>query len=131
MATAARAQDAAENVGLETELPSNSFGSVRRRNGLSMFDSTNGSQKEGTRDDQATARPTARRNFHTSWASDEHVAGWRQPSEPNRCLANRVERVCSFRRIDRGLVLATTAVFLFYPVMRVDKGAFPGSSELT
>lgn len=58
--TAARASNAVEEAELGVRLPSNSFGIVQRCIGLSVFDSTNGSRKGGTRDDQETVQPSAR-----------------------------------------------------------------------
>lgn len=58
--TAARASDAVEEAELGVKLPSSSFRIAQRCIGLSVFDSTNGSRKEGTRDDQETVEPSAR-----------------------------------------------------------------------
>lgn len=52
-----------KEAGLEGELPSNPFGAVQRRIGLSVFDSTNGSREKGTRDDQGTVQPSAKGEF--------------------------------------------------------------------
>lgn len=58
--TAARASDAVEEAELGVRLPSNSFGIVQRCISLSVVDSTNGSRKGSTRDDQETVQPSAR-----------------------------------------------------------------------